>query len=84
MAPPELARNAPVVDVVHPVEIDLFVIFGREANGLVAVGIGLDGGDGFLGKRLNLDEPLCGEARLDDGFAAVAVANVVGVVLDAG
>ena len=51
---------------------------------LLPFGVRLDGGDGFLGQRLNLDEPLRGEARLDDGFAAVAVAHVVGVVLDAG
>ena len=30
------------------------------------------------------DKPLRGEARLDDGFAAVAMADVVGVVLDRG
>jgi hypothetical protein len=40
--------------------------------------------DGLLGQRLNLDEPLRGEARLDHGLAAVAVADVVGVVLDGG
>ena len=92
MAPPELARDAPVVDVGHPLEVDLLVVLGREADGLVAVGIWLDGGDGELGHgcaavvRLFVDgdEPLRGEARLDDGFAAVAMADVVGVVLDRG
>ncbi len=34
---------------VHPVEIDLLVILRREADGLVAVGIRLDGGDGLFG-----------------------------------
>jgi hypothetical protein len=68
MAPPELARDAPVVDVLHPVEVGLLVLLGREADGFVAVGVGLDGGDGLLGERLNLDEPLRGEARLDDGL----------------
>ena len=84
MAPPELARDAPVVDVLHPVEVGLLVLLRREADGFVALRVGLDGGDGFLGQRLNLDEPLRREARLNDGLAAVAVADVVGVVLDAG
>ena len=82
MAPPELAGDAPVVDVLHPVEVGLLVLLGGEADGLVAVGVGLDGGDGLGGQRLDLDEPLGGEARLDDGLAAVAMADVVGVVLD--
>ncbi len=82
VAPPELAGDAPVVDVLHPVEVGLLVLLGGELNGLFAIRVRLDGGDGFLGERLDLDEPLRGEARLDDGFAAVAVADVVGVVLD--
>ena len=44
----------------------------------------LDSFDGLVGQRLNLDEPLRGEARLDGCLAAVAVAHVIGVVLDAG
>ena len=83
MAPPELAADAPVVDVLHPVEVGLLVLLRGEVDGLFAVRARLDGGDGFLGERLDLDEPLRGEARLDDGFAAVAVAYVVDVVLDA-
>ncbi len=42
----------------------------------------LDSFDGAVGEGLNFDEPLRGKARLDDGLAAVAVADVVGVVLD--
>ena len=84
MAPPELAADAPVVDVFHPVEIGFLVLLGGEVNGLFAVGAGLDGGDGLVGEGLDFDEPLGGEARLDDGFAAVAVADVVGMVFDAG
>ncbi len=84
MAPPKLARDAPVVDVIHPVEIDLFVILRRESDGLCTAGVRLNRGDSLVGKRLNLDKPLRGEARLDNGFAAVAVADVVDVVLDSG
>ena len=84
MAPPQLTADAPVVYVLHPVEKGLLVLLGSEADGFLAVGPGLHGGDGFVRQRLNLDEPLRGKARLDHSFAAVAVADVVGVVLDAG
>ena len=83
MAPPELARDAPVVDVLHPVEIGLLVHLRREPDGLFAVGVGLDGGNRLVGQRLNLDEPLRRQPRLDHGLAAVAVAHVVHVILDA-
>ena len=43
---------------------------------------GFDGLDGFFGERFGADEPLRGDERLDDGFAAVAFAEVEGVVLD--
>ena len=77
MAPPELARDAPVVDVAHPLVVGLAVLLGREAD--VAF---VDRGDGLFRERLNLDEPLGGQARLDHGLAAVALADGVGVVLD--
>jgi hypothetical protein len=67
------------VNVLHPLEVGLLVHLRREADVLLA-----DGLLGLVGQRLNLDEPLRGEARLDDCFAAVAVAHVVDVVLDAG
>ena len=79
MAPPELARDAPVVNVLHPLEVGLLVHLRREADVLLA-----DGCLGLVGQRLNLDEPLRREARLDRRLAAVAVAHVVDVVLDAG
>src|ERR1035437_1304566 len=79
MAPPELARDAPVVDVLHPLEVSLLVHLRRKADVLLA-----DSLFGLVGQRLNLDEPLCREARLDDRLAAVAVADIVDVVLDAG
>ncbi len=82
MAPPELAADAPVVDVLHPVEIGLLVLLRGEVDRLFAVRAWLDGGDGFLGEGLDFDEPLRGEARLYDRFAAVAMAYVADVVLD--
>src|ERR1035438_3349994 len=67
MPPPQLARDAPVVDVIHPVQINLFVIF-RDDGDLAA----LDGFDCFLRERLNFYEPLLGEAWLDYSSAAIA------------
>ncbi len=61
VAPPELARNAPVVDVAHPLEVGLRVHLRGELNVALA-----DGGDGLVCERLDPDEPLLGEARLDD------------------
>ena len=77
MAPPQLARDAPVVDVAHPLDVGLAVLLGREAD--VAL---VDRGDGLVGERLDLDEPLRRKPRLDTTrLAAVAVADGVRVVL---
>src|SRR5580692_5049223 len=74
MAPPELARDAPVVDVGHPLEVDLFVHLGGEVDrGFFAVD-GLDGFDGVLCDGfaagvwgfVDGEEPLEREARFDD------------------
>ena len=56
MAPPELARDAPVLDVAHPVEVRLRPVLGDEADAA-----GFDGRDRRLGERLDLHEPLVGE-----------------------
>src|SRR5579862_2824719 len=67
MPPPQLARDAPIVDVVHPVEINLSVIFRNDGD-LAA----FDGLDCFLRERLNFYEPLLGETRFDHGSATIA------------
>ncbi len=77
VAPPELARDAPVADVVHPLVIGLGPVRRNEANFSA-----LHDGDGLLGERLGLDEPLGGDERLDGGFAAIALAEGELVVLD--
>ena len=77
VAPPELAGDAPVVDVVHPLEIGLGPVRRDELDRAV-----LDDADGLVGERLDADEPLPREVRLDDVLAAVAVADGVVVVLD--
>ena len=72
VAPPELAGNAPVVHILHPVIIGLAEALGHELDAPVAHGL-----DGGLGQRLHLDEPLGARHRLDRRAAAVARADVV-------
>ena len=76
MTPPQLTGNAPVADILHPVEIGLAEPLGDEL-GLPF----LDDPDGFLGQRLHLHEPLGGDDRLHVLMAAVAGADVVAVRL---
>jgi hypothetical protein len=74
VAPPELARDRPVVEVVDPVEVPLLHLLGVDLDLAVA-----DGVTGRLGERGDLDPPLEGEARLDGGLAARAVTDGVDV-----
>ena len=76
MSPPELARDAPVVDLIHPVQVDGLVILRREANVTIH-----DRGDRPVCQRLNLDEPLHREAGLDNIHAAAALADREHVIL---
>ncbi len=70
MAPPQLARDAPVIDVVHPVEINLAVIVGDDRDFAA-----FDSFSSAVSERLNLDEPLLGQTRLDNCPAAFALAD---------
>jgi len=79
MAPPKLAADAPIVDVLHPIGVSLLVLIGRELDMSL-----LDRFDSFVSQRLYLDEPLRGKARLDGRLTSVAVAHVIRMVLDAG
>ena len=72
VAPPELAGDAPVVDILHPVIIGLAEALGHELDAPVAHGL-----DGGLGQRLHLDEPLRARHRLDRRTAAVARADIM-------
>ena len=67
MAPPDLAADAPVLDIAHPLEVGLRPVLGHEAN--VAVLHRLDGGPG---QRLGPHEPLVGEIGFDHGMRSVA------------
>ena len=77
VAPPELTGNAPVADVLHPVQIRLFKALGHEHELFV-----LRHFDGRLGQGLHLYKPLGRHQRLHVVMAAVAGADVVGKRLD--
>ena len=67
MSPPELARDAPVVDIDHPVEVNLLVIFRSDPYASV-----FDHADGRFSKRFHLHEPLRRKPGLDDRLAPLA------------
>src|SRR3989475_5823242 len=70
VSPPELARDVPVPDVLHPVLVGRAPVLRDEPNLSAAVG-----GERGLGERPHLHEPLVAEPRLHHGVAAVAVAH---------
>src|SRR5690606_5694921 len=76
VAPPQLARDAPVLDVVHPVQVDAGEAFRDEAQLAGARDLGRR-----LGQRLHLDEPLGRDQRLDHRLAALAGVDGMGVRL---
>ena len=76
VSPPELAADAPVADVFHPVVVVAFEAFGHDPDAAV-----LDGGDGGFGEGFCFDEPLGAEEGFDDGVAALTVADFVDVRL---
>src|SRR5690606_40010260 len=72
VAPPQLARDAPRLDVAQPFEVDLLVGLRLE-NGRAL----LDRLQGRLGHDLGVDVPLVRHPRLDDHARAVAVRDHV-------
>ncbi|MDT4793166.1 hypothetical protein FQZ97_256800 [compost metagenome] len=77
VAPPQLAADAPVLDVAHPAEVHVLVLLRHELDAAV-----FHGGDGRFGQRLGGDVPLVGEPGLDDGAGAVALGHFQRVVVD--
>ena len=77
MPPPQLPRNAPVADVVHPFEIRLRPIRRDERDAPV-----LHRRDRRLGQRLHLHPPLLRHQRLHHRLAAMAFADAELVRLD--
>ena len=72
MTPPQLAADAPVTGVLHPVHIVLGKALGHKLDLALLHAL-----DGRLCQRLHLDEPLLGDHRLNGGVAAVAGAHLV-------
>ena len=80
--PPQLARNAPVLDVVHPLVICINPVFGDEAHCAAVHGVfgflrqahAFEFGFGLaaLGRGVHGDKPLVGQHRLNHGTGAVA------------
>ena len=65
--PPELAANAPVLDVAHPTEIHVFVLLRYELNRAI-----FDSGNRFFRQRFGRNVPLVGEPRLNHHARTVA------------
>ena len=74
--PPQLARDAPVLDVLHPVTVDILVFFGDETDFVLH-----DGARGGLRQLLHRKEPLHRKLRLDSHARALGVAHVVRILL---
>src|SRR5439155_19884840 len=74
VTPPELARDAPVAEVLHPVEVVALEALRHESRPALARGF-----DRRTRKRLDLHEPLLRQPRLDLGAAPGAVPDRVDV-----
>ena len=72
MAPPELAGNAPVVNIFHPIQVSLGKTLGHELDAAVFYHI-----NGWPGQGLHLYKPLGAGQRFHDGTAAIAAANIM-------
>ncbi len=77
MAPPDLARDAPIPDILHPLKIGLLPELRHDSGAAFS-----DRLNGRLGQRLCSHKPLKGKIGLDDRLASVAVAYHVTVVFD--
>ena len=77
VAPPQLPRDAPGLDVLHPLEIGLLPVLRHEHGAAVA-----HRRDRRARQRLGVDVPLVGKERLDHRAGAVAVRHHVRVRLD--
>jgi hypothetical protein len=68
VAPPELARDAPGLDVLHPVVVGILPVVRHEFGHAVA-----HRRDRGSGQGLGIDEPLVSQHRLDHHLRAVAI-----------
>ena len=77
MAPPELAADAPVLDVLHPVAVGILEL--RRVQTDLVVHHRIEGG---LSEAIHLEEPLHRELRLNGYEGTLGVTYLIGVVLD--
>ncbi len=77
LSPPQLARYAPVLDVLHPVAVGILVFRRDELYRILHYGLGRR-----LGQLLHRQEPLHRQLGLDRCARALREADVVGVGLD--
>ena len=70
MAPPDLARDAPVTDVFQPMGIDLGPALRMKFHSTRLILLQCP-----IGKRLHRHEPLLGDHRLDRSVATIAMAH---------
>ena len=89
VAPPELARDAPVLDVREPLVVGVDPVLGKELHLAFGHHVERDpadrpaGEERAFGRRLrHCDEPLVGEHRLDDRAGAAAARHRHPVRLD--
>ena len=66
MPPPQLAGNAPVLDILHPIPVAVLEFGGMELNRVVHHTV-----KSGLGKLFHGHEPLHGQAWLNDGACAL-------------
>src|SRR5207245_2621133 len=79
MPPPDLTRNAPILDVSHPGQVVVRPLRWNQADLC-----GFDGLDRRPGQRLNFHEPLRRKIGFHHRLAAVALAERHGMVFDPG
>ena len=72
MTPPQLAADAPVTDVLHPVQVRLGEAIRHEGNAAI-----LDALNGRLCQGLHVHKPLLGHHGFHSGVAAVASAHLM-------
>ncbi|MNZ98344.1 hypothetical protein D3C78_1176240 [compost metagenome] len=76
--PPQLTRNAPVTYVFDPVQVNFLKTLWNELYAFPS----LLRSDCRFGQRLHSYEPLCGQVRLYNGAAALAMTDLMHMVLD--
>src|SRR5690606_31992309 len=70
MSPPELPRDVPVADVLHPVDVNALPALGKDADFTRANGF-----ECRPGERLHAHEPLIRQARFHHSVATIAVSH---------